>query len=327
MMRYVRFLTPGGPENLRLIDAPIPIPQQGESLIKVVAAGMNRADLLQRAGLKKVPKGFNPILGLEISGILHDDHHPDFRKGDEIVALTNGGGYADYVCVPHSQILPRPRPIDMVSAAGICETWFTCWLNLVHKAALKKNDFLLVHGAAGGIGSTAIQLAQILSAKVIAAVKDPNHIPYCTMLGAHIAFEMEQTNLLDMVKKVTDGHGADVILDILGGPFTELNIKAAAHGGRIAQIAFLKGAKGVAHLPQMMDKDLTHFGSMLSPASQEVKAQIANDLYKTVWPHFTQGHLKVPVDRVFNLEQVARAHAYMEKGGHHGKIILNVSHR
>lgn len=318
--------TPGGPEALVAETRPVPKPGPGEILVKIAAAGVNRPDVLQREGGYPPPKGASDIPGLEIAGtvVARGAGATRFAFGDDVVALLAGGGYAEYAVVPEVTALPLPQGLSMIEGAGLPETVFTVWSNVFGRAKLKAGEVFLVHGGTSGIGVTAIQLARAFGATVIATAGGEEKCARCRELGADLAIDYRTQDFVKEVKDFTQGHGADVILDMVGGDYIEKNHEAAAVEGRIVQIAFLRGAKATVNFTRIMLKRLTHTGSTLRPRDAAFKGAIADELREKVWPLIETGKFKVIVDSVFPLKDVVEAHRRMETNAHVGKIILTV---
>jgi putative PIG3 family NAD(P)H quinone oxidoreductase len=323
-MKVVEISTPGGPEVLKPADRPVPKPQAGEVLIKVAAAGVNGPDLMQRKGLYPPPAGAPDLLGLEVSGevVASGDQARRWSVGDKVTALTNGGGYAEYCAVDAQHCLPIPKGIGLRDAAGLPETFFTVWSNVFMGVGLKAGETLLVHGGAGGIGTTAIQLGKAFGAKVIATDSPEERCGICRELGADRVIDYRREDFVEVVR--TEG-GANVILDIVGGPNIERNFKAAAHDGRIVQLAFALGSKVEINLMPVMLKRLTYTGSTLRTRPAAFKARIAQELEAKVWPLIGSGRIHVVTHHAFPLAEAAKAHALMESSQHIGKIVLTVS--
>ena len=323
-MIHIAITEPGGPDVLKAEHIDVPRPGPAEVLIRVVAAGVNRPDIVQRQGHYPPPPGAPLTPGLEIAGeiIAKGDQVDRFDLGSPVVALVSGGGYAQY-CIAHQGSLLRiPKPLSMIKAAGLAETFFTVWFNVVDRGGLQKGENFLVHGGAGGIGTTAIQMARQLGANVYTTAGNAEKCRLCEELGAHRAINYETEDFVAILKEETSGRGADLILDMVGGDFVSRNYSAAAFAGRIVQIAFLRGARPQTDLARLMLKQLTHTGSTLRARSNEEKARIADALERDIWPFLDEGHIAPVIDCTFPLEQAAAAHLYMEKGKHFGKIIL-----
>jgi NADPH2:quinone reductase len=324
-MRAVVAPNPGGPEALTLVERPVPTPGTGEILIKVAAAGVNRPDVLQRVGAYAPPPGASDILGLEVAGeiVALGEGVAMHVLGDCVTALLPGGGYAEYAIAHESNALPAPHGFSMIEAAAIPETFFTVWTNVFDRGGLKSGEWLLVHGGSSGIGTTAIMLAHAFGAKVIATVGDEAKAKACKRLGADVVVNYKSEDFVAATKQAT-GRGADVILDMVGGDYVSRNYQAAAPGGRIVQIAFLKGSKAEVDVAPLMMKRLVHTGSTLRPRSVEEKAVIAEHLREKVWPLMEAGRCKPILDSHFLLEDADKAHARMESSAHIGKIVLTM---
>lgn len=325
-MRFVEMSTFGDADVLRLADGDKPKPAHGDVLIKVAVAGVNRPDVLQRKGLYPPPPGASPILGLEVSGMIEElgPGVDQWQLGDRVCALTNGGGYAEYVVAPAAQCLPRPQALSMVEAAALPETFFTVWSNLFDRAKLSLGESLLVHGGTSGIGTTAIQMAVAFGARVFATAGSDEKCAACVALGADIAVNYREQDFVQVLKTATDSRGIDVILDMVGGDYIARNIELAAMDGRIVSIAFLNGSKAEIDFMDVMLKRLTVTGSTLRPRSPEEKAGIAARLLEVVWPLIERGEIRPQIARTFPLEEAAAAHKLMEGSSHIGKIMLIV---
>jgi NADPH2:quinone reductase len=320
-MKVVEISAPGGPEVLKPAERPVPQPKPGEVLIKVAAAGVNGPDIMQRKGLYPAPAGASDLLGLEVSGEIAavGDGVERWSVGDKVAALTNGGGYAEYCVADAQQCLPIPKGVEVRDAASLPETFFTVWSNVFVGAGLKSGESFLVHGGAGGIGTTAIQLGKAFGAKVIATDSPDARCQICRDLGADRVIDYRQE---DFVEAVRQEGGANVILDIVGGPNIEKNFKAATHDARIIQLAFALGSKVEVNLMPVMLKRLTYTGSTLRTRPPAFKARIASELEAQVWPHIEAGRIRVVINNVFPLAEASKAHAMMESAGHVGKILL-----
>jgi putative PIG3 family NAD(P)H quinone oxidoreductase len=323
-MTVIEAREPGGPEVLVAGKRPVPKPGTGEILVEVAAAGINRPDVLQRQGLYPPPKGASDLLGLEVAGkvVAAGPGVTRFKNGDLVCALVNGGGYAGYAVAPEATTLPVPSGLSLVQAAALPETVFTVWHNVFERAALKPGEWLLVHGGASGIGTTAIQIATALGARVLVTVGSKWKIKACETLGAARAIDYRSEDFVEAVRKTTEGHGADVILDMVGGDYIERNLRAAALDGRIVQIAFLKGSKVEIDLMRLMMRRLTLTGSTLRAQPQEAKARMAKTIEERVWPLIAAGKLKPVIDSTFKLEDAAGAHRRIDDPEHVGKIVL-----
>jgi putative PIG3 family NAD(P)H quinone oxidoreductase len=322
-MKVVRITAPGGPDVLQPSTAPLPQIKTGEVLVKVAAAGVNGPDLMQRKGLYPAPAGASELPGLEVAGeiVALGSEVKRWKSGDRVAALANGGGYAEYCAVDARHCLPVPKGIALRDAGGLPETFFTVWSNVFMGAGLAAGETFLVHGGAGGIGTTAIQLGKVFGAKVIATDSPSERCALCRDLGADRVIDYQQEDFVEVVRQ--EG-GANVILDIVGGPNIEKNFKAASHDCRIIQLAFAAGSKVDVNLMPVMLKRLTYTGSTLRTRPDAYKARIARELEEKVWPHIESGRIRVVTRQTFPLEAAARAHALMESAQHTGKIVLLV---
>ncbi|WP_226876369.1 NAD(P)H-quinone oxidoreductase [Microbulbifer hainanensis] len=325
-MRYINLPEYGGPEVMQLAEGEKPLPAAGEVLIEVKAAGVNRPDVFQRMGLYPPPPGASPILGLEVAGkiVALGEGVARWRVGDEVCALANGGGYAEFCTVPAGQCLPVPEGLSLVDAAALPETFFTVWSNVFDRAGLRAGESLLVHGGSSGIGTTAIQLAANLGAQVFATAGSDEKCAACEKLGADKAVNYKSQDFVEVLREATDGRGVDVILDMVGGDYVDRNIQLAARDGRIVNIAFLQGSRVRVDMLPVMLKRLTLTGSTLRPQSAEAKAAIARSLEQKAWPLLAAGKIRPQISATFPLEQVAEAHRLMESNSHIGKIVLTL---
>lgn len=325
-MTVVAISEPGDPRVLKPEQRSVPTPMPGEILVKVAAAGVNRPDVMQRMGLYPAPKGASDLPGLEIAGTIvrmgRDTSR--YQVGDKVCALAAGGGYAEYCTVPESNALPVPENLSLVEAAALPETCFTVWHNVFERGALKSGETLLVHGGTSGIGTTAIMLATARGATVLTTAASKEKCAFCEELGAKRAINYLEEDFPTVVKEVTDNHGADVILDMVGGDYIERNYNAAAIEGRIVQIALMRGRDAEVNFTHLMVKRLTHTGSTLRPRSVEFKGNIARQLEEQVWPLIAGGKVKPIIDSTFPLTDAAKAHERMETSQHIGKIILEI---
>jgi NADPH:quinone reductase len=321
-MNVVEMTAPGGPSVLVPGRRPKPHAGDGEVLIRVAAVGVNGPDLAQRKGHYPPPAGASDLLGLEVAGEVVEvgSGVGRWHVGDKVVGLTNGGGYADYVAVDARHCLPAPKALSLIDAAGLPETYFTVWSNIFMGAHLRAGEVLLVHGGAGGIGTTAIQLGKAFGATVVATDSPEARCKVCRDLGADRVVNYREEDFVEIVRSTYKG--ANVILDIVGGPYVERNIKAAAPDGRIVQIAFALGSKIEINLMPIMLKRLTYGGSTLRTRSPAFKAQIAAELEQKVWPLIESGKIKPVTGKTFPLAEAAAAHALMESAGHVGKVLL-----
>jgi putative PIG3 family NAD(P)H quinone oxidoreductase len=326
-MRHVDFPAHGGPEVMSLIKGPLPSPRTGEILVKVAAAGVNRPDVAQRQGAYPPPKDASPILGLEIAGeiVALGDGVTDFQIGDQVCALANGGGYAEYCSVPATQALPFPKGYDAVKAAALPETFFTVWANLFQMAGLTEGETVLIHGGSSGIGTTAIQLARAFGATVYATAGSAEKCAACMDLGAARAINYKAEDFVEIVREETGGKGVDVVLDMIGAAYFERNLQVLAKDGCLSIIAFLGGSTvEKANLSPIMVKRLTVTGSTMRPRSQEEKRAIRDDLMTQVWPRLERGDLAPVIHSVLPFESVVEAHRLMESSAHIGKIVLKL---
>lgn len=323
-MRAVRADTPGGPEALELHEVPVPLPGKGEILVKMRAAGINRPDVLQRQGGYPPPPGAPDILGLEVAGevVAKGEAAERFALGATVMGLVPGGGYADYAVVHETNALPVPEGLPIIEAGAIPETYFTVWTNVFERGRLKAGESFLVHGGSSGIGTTAIQLASAFGATVYATAGSPDKCAACEALGASRAIDYRREDFVAVLREATGKKGVDLILDMVGGDYTERNIQLVALEGRIVQIAFLQGSKVALDLLPLMLKRATLTGSTLRPRTVEQKAQIAQALEEKVLPLLAQGRCRPRIDSVFPLNDVRKAHARMDEGAHIGKIVL-----
>jgi putative PIG3 family NAD(P)H quinone oxidoreductase len=323
-MLAVEISRPGGPEVLKPVTRPLPVLKPGEVLIKVAAAGVNGPDLMQRKGLYPPPPGAPDLPGLEVSGVIAAVAAPAARwsVGEAVTALTNGGGYAQYCAVDAQHCLPLPRGVGLLDAGGLPETFFTVWSNVFMGAGLAAGETFLVHGGAGGIGTTAIQLGKAFGAKVIATDSPEARCRLCSELGADRVIDYRQEDFVEIVRAAG---GANVILDIVGGENIEKNFRAASPDARIIQLAFAAGSKVEVNLMPVMLKRLTYTGSTLRTRPPAFKARVARELETRVWPLIESGRIRVVTRQTFPLAEAARAHALMESAQHTGKILLAVS--
>jgi NADPH:quinone reductase len=315
---------PGGPEALVPERRPVPAVKAGEILIKVAAAGVNRPDAMQRSGKYPPPPGAPDVPGLEIAGVVValGEDVTRWSVGDRVCALVAGGGYATFCTAHESLALPVPGDLSMIEAAAVPETAFTVWTNVFDSGALKAGEWLLVHGGSSGIGTMAIQLAKAFGAKVIATAGTDEKCKDCLSLGADAAVNYRTTDFVAVAKTVTDGHGADVILDMVGGDYLMRNLEAAAKKARLVQIATQKGAKTEIDLRLVMQKRLMLTGSTLRPRSVAEKAAISEALKAHVWPLLSTRKVTPQIHATFPLEKAAEAHAMLEASTHTGKIML-----
>lgn len=326
-MKQIDIAGPGGPEVLIPATGPVPTPGPGEVLIQVQAAGINRADALQRAGRYALRPGTPAVLGLEVAGTIAQTGPgvDRWKVGDSVCALLIGGGYAEYAVTPAAQCLPIPAGLSALEAASLPETFFTVWLDVFEFGALKPGETLLVHGGSSGIGITAIQLARALGSPVYVTAGSDAKCEACRSLGASEAINYRTQDFEVEIKRITQGRGVDVILDMVGGSYTPKNLRILARDGRLVYIHFFEGPKTEIDLSLIVGRHLTITGSGLRPQPVEKKAAIAQSLESIVWPLIAEGKIKPVIDRVFPLEQAAEAHRLMESSTHIGKIMLAVS--
>ena len=323
-MLAMEISSPGGPEVLLPCSVPVPVPGHGQIIIRVAYAGVNRPDALQRAGAYAPPPSASPLPGLECSGTVVEvgPGVTRWQIGDKVCALLPGGGYAEYAVTHEAHALPIPEGLGLREAACLPETCFTVWSNIVMRGGLRAGERFLVHGGTSGIGTTAIQIAKALGARVFATAGTDEKCEVCRDLGAEIAINHRND---DFVAAVKAQGGADLILDMVGGPYIERNIKALADDGRLVQIAFLQGPKVTLNFAEIMTRRLSLTGSTLRPQSDMAKARIARAIESAVWPMIARGALKVVMDSEFPLTEVVAAHWRLESGSHIGKIVLKVS--
>lgn len=322
-MTAIEIAAAGGPEQLRAADRPVPLPGHGQILIRVAWAGVNRPDVLQRAGSYAPPSGASDLPGLEASGEVAavGAGVTRWQVGDRVCALLPGGGYAEYALTAADHALPIPRGMPLREAGGLCETAFTVWSNVVQRGGLQAGERFLVHGGSSGIGTMAIQVARALGARVFATAGSEGKCAACEALGAEAINYRTQ----DFVEVLRNAGGADLILDMVGGDYMPRNLRAMAEDGRLVMIAQLRGAKVEVNLAQIMVRRLTVTGSTLRPQSERAKAAIAAALGERLWPLLAAGEVTVPVDSEFALADAAEAHRRMEEGDHIGKIVLRVA--
>lgn len=322
-MLAVEISTPGGPDVLQPVSVPVPVPGHGQIVIRVAYAGVNRPDALQRAGAYAPPPNASPLPGLECSGTVVEmgPGVSRWKIGDQVCALLPGGGYAEYVVTQEAHALPIPKGLSLREAACLPETCFTVWSNVFMRGGLRAGERFLVHGGTSGIGTTAIQIAAAMGARVFTTAGSDEKCQVCRDLGAEVAVNYRTT---DFVAAVQAAGGADLILDMVGGPYVERNLKALANDGRLVQIAFLEGAKMPLNLAEVMTRRLTLTGSTLRPQSDLAKAGIARAVETHVWPLVERGSVKVVMDSEFTLAEAPAAHWRIESAGHIGKIVLKI---
>jgi len=323
-MTCIEITGPGGPEVLVAGSRPRPVAGAGEVLIRVAAAGVNGPDMMQRKGLYPPPQGASDLLGLEVAGTVEalGDGVAGWAVGDAICGLANGGGYAEYCAIDADHCLPIPENLSAIEAASLPETYFTVWSNIFMSAGLSAGEVYLVHGGAGGLGTTSVQLAKAFGASVIATDSPGERCAIAAELGADRVVDYNEEDFVDVVRG--EFGGAHVILDIVGGPYIERNIKAARPDCRIVQLAFALGSKVEINLMPVMLKRLTYTGSTLRSRPDAYKSDVAAELREKVWPLFADATVKPVVNSVIPLREAREAHALMERAGHAGKIVLEV---
>ena len=326
LMRAVEISAPGGPDVLRLVERPAPVPGPREVLVRVRAAGVNRPDLLQREGRYPPPPGASDIPGLEIAGevVAIGDEVVSPRVGDAVMALVSGGGYAELCLAPAGSCLPIPKGLSSIDAAAIPETLFTVWANVFEAGRLSEGESFLVHGGASGIGTTAIQMARAFGARAYASARGPRKCAAVESLGAARCIDTTTQDFVAEMREETSGRGVDVILDMLGGDYTTRNVQLLAPGGRLVQIATLLGAKAEVNMATVMMKRLTLTGSTLRSRPDEEKARLTRVIGERVTPHLESGAVRPIIHMTFPLEAAAKAHAHLEEGHSIGKIVLTV---
>lgn len=314
----------GADHSLSLSSETMPEPGAGELLLKVAASGINRADLLQRKGLYPPPEGASPIMGLEVSGtvLAVGEGVTEWQVGDQLCALTHGGGYADYTCVPASQCLPVPTGISLEDSAALPEAMFTVWHNIFQRAQLKPGEAVLIHGGASGIGSCAIPLCKAMGATVFTTAGTEEKCASCRSWGADHAINYREQDFAELIKAETGGRGVDVILDIVAGDYVQKNFSACADEARIVTIAFIRGVKAEVNFAPLLTKRISMTGSSLRAQSLEAKAVMAAELRDKVWPLLEQGKCAPVIDSRFALAEAEQAQARMASGEHTGKILM-----
>jgi len=322
IMKAVEIVHPGPDGALQMTERPVPEPGDGEVLIKTAAAGVNRPDIVQRMGKYDPPPGISDLPGLEVSGTIVAG---DGKIGAPVCALLAGGGYAEYCVAPVAQCLPVPQGFSFEEAAGIPETFFTVWRNLLDIGAFQKGERVLVHGGSSGIGTTAIQMIKAFGGKVYATAGSDEKCEACERLGADLAINYKTQDFVALIDKATEGAGVDIVLDMVGGDYVLKNLSCLAENGRHINIAMLHGKEAEIDIFKIMRRRLTLTGSVLRQRPLEEKAAIADALAEHVWPLLESGQIKPSLFKIFTLDQAADAHALMESSVHIGKIILHVS--
>ena len=325
-MQVVEISRPGGPEVLKIAARPLPQPKPGEVLIRVASAGVNRPDCLQRAGTYAPPPGASDLPGLEVAGTIVKlgDGVTQWKEGDQVCALTPGGGYAQFCVTPAGHCLPIPQGWNLIEGASLPETFFTVWINVFERAHLAPGEVLLVQGGSSGIGVAAIQLAHAFGHRVFVTAGSAEKCAACEALGAERAINYRSEDFVEVVKQLTGGKGADVILDMVGGDYVPRELKCLATDGRLSLIAFLGGNKTMLDMSDILVRRLTITGSTLRPRTVEFKTGVADALRERVWPLIESGKVRPVIYKVFPLAEAAEAHALIESGVHVGKIMLDV---
>ncbi len=326
-MRYIDVAQPGGPEAMSVATGPVPQPRAHEVLVRVHAAGVNRPDVAQRQGKYPPPPDASPVLGLEVAGeiVAVGEGVGAHSVGERVCGLANGGGYAEYCVVPSTQCLPWPTGYDAVRAAAVPETFFTVWANLFDIGRLAPGESVLIHGGSSGIGTTAIQLAHEFGARVYVTAGSAQKCDACVKLGADAAINYKEADFAESIKAFTNGAGVDVVLDMIGGPYAQRNLRSLKLDGRLVLIAFLGGSKvEQLDLLSVMVKRLTVTGSTMRPRTAAQKGAIAESLRTKVWPVLAAGRCGPVIHGVFPLAQAAEAHRLMESSAHIGKIVLDL---
>jgi len=326
-MTVIEIAQPGGPEQLKLAVRPVPQPGEGEVLIRVIAAGVNRPDIMQRQGRYPPPPGASDLPGLEVSGevVALGPNSFGVSIGEQVLALLPGGGYAGYALAAAPLCLPVPSGVSMVEAAAIPETYFTVWTNLFERGGCKAGDSVLVHGGTSGIGTTAIQLATAWGARVFATAGSEAKARACEQIGAVRGIDYRTEDFVEVIKQETAGKGVDLILDIVAGSYVPRNLEAAAVEGRIVVISLLGGSRAEVNFGLLLSKRLTITGSTLRIRSVAQKAMVAAAVQKNIWPLLAAGRARPVIHATFPLAEAAAAHALMESSNHIGKIVLTVA--
>jgi NADPH2:quinone reductase len=326
-MRAIEISTFGAPDVLRAVTRPDPVAGAGEALIRVAASGVNRPDVLQRKGMYPVPAGASDLPGLEIAGVIVEGDAAalsaaGFKIGDRVCALVAGGGYAQLCAAPIGQCLPMPAGLSDIEAASLPETFFTVWSNVFDRARLQAGETILIQGGTSGIGVTAIQLAKAAGAKVIATAGSDDKAAACLRLGADHAINYRSQDFVEEVKRITEGHGVNVILDMVAGSYVARELKCLAEDGRLGFIAVQGGVEAQIDAGLVLRKRLTISGSTLRPRPVAFKSAIAAALRKTVWPWIESGRVKPVIFKTFAADEAASAHTLMESNQHIGKLVL-----
>ena len=326
-MKVVDVATPGGPEALEFFERAVPAVGDDDVLIKVAAAGVNRADILQRRGYYPSPPGAPSNPGLEVAGTVAalGRNVQEFKVGDAVCALLQGGGYSEYSSVHSAQVLPVPGTLNFIEAASLPEAYFTVWSNVFEFGRLRPRESVLVHGGSSGIGVTAIQLAAALGCTVYATAGSDEKCRFCEQLGATRAVNYKTEDFVAAIAAATDKAGVNVVLDMVGGDYLARNVQVLASEGRLVIIATQGGREGQLDIGRVMQQRLVVTGSTLRPRSSEFKAMIKAKLMRHAWPLIAQGRVRPIVDKVFSLSDAGQAHAYMESSAHKGKIVLSIA--
>ena len=323
-MKIVKFDKPGLPGVLKVLDSGIPEPKDNEVLIRNLAIGVNRPDLLQREGLYPAPKGHSDILGLEVSGIIEKigKDVKKFNIGDKVCSLLDGGGYAEFSVAKENQTIKFPENLTFEEAAGIPECFMTCWSNLIIRGKIQKGEKVLIHGGSSGIGTTAIQILSLFNCKIYTTVGTEKKKKFCEKLGANFVMNYNKDDFYELVKKETENSGVNLIFDMVGGDYIQKNIDLLSNDGRLINIAFQKGHKVNINMMRVMLKRLTITGSTLRIRDELFKNRIINDLENKIFPEILKGKIKPVIDSVFKIDDVVKAHKRLYSKEHIGKIIL-----
>jgi NADPH:quinone reductase len=325
-MKQIAYGPDACPESMRIVEAPRPKPGAGEILIEVHFAGVNGPDLAQRQGRYPPPPGASPVLGLEVAGSVAElgPSATEWKIGDFVTALVPGGGYAEYCVTSERHALPIPQGCALAEAAGLPETWFTVWANLIDRAGLKAGERVLIHGGSSGIGLSAISLARLVGAQPLVTVGTPQKAQFCLDFGAEAAIDYRQEDFVARVKQITQSEGVDVVLDMVGGDYLQRDVSVLKRDGRLVLISFQEGSKVAFDFMPIMIKRLTITGSTMRPRTVDEKARIRDALRREVWPALASGRVKTHVFGVYPLEQASEAHRIMESREHIGKLVLQV---
>lgn len=325
-MKFVHFESPGPPEVLKIKESDIPSPSDNEILIKVIAAGVNRPDLMQREGVYPAPRGHSTILGLEVSGIVEKvgRNITKFKKGDNVCALLDGGGYAEYCIAKAKQTTKFPENLSFIEAAAIPECFLTCWSNIVERGKIKENQNVLIHGGSSGIGTTAIQILKIFKANIFTTVGNEFKKNICEELGANVVINYNKDDFFKVIKEKTAKKGINLILDMVGGCYVQKNIDLLSNDGRLINIAYQKGSKINLNLMKVMLKRLVITGSTLRIRDEDFKGEILTKVEMNVFPKIKSGLIKPIIDSVYDLNDVIKAHKRLYENKHIGKVVLSV---